>query len=88
MSTVGLHCTVLYCALPPIGVSPPGWVNVPGDGVPGFVVTTDGIPGLGSCLRLGYFVRFILCVSTNRGIPTWLGQCFPVMGGTRICSYH
>ena len=23
---------------------------------------------------------FILCVTTNRGISTWLGQCFPVMG--------
>ena len=28
MSTVVLHCTVLYSALAPIGVSPPGWVNV------------------------------------------------------------
>ena len=81
MSTVGLLCTVLSCALPPIGVSPPGWVNVsrwwgtricrlPLMGYLGWVHVYGWVTLYG----------FILCVTTNRGISTWLGQCFPVMG--------
>ena len=75
MSTVGLVCTVLSCALPPIGESPPDWVNVSGDGGTRICsLPLMGLPGVGFMSTVGLLCTVLSCALPPIGVspPGWV----------------